>query len=140
MLILNPPKVTFGSDTWENVSSLTIDRSSEAVLEWSDAGPHPVFADALRRTVTITVVIELVRGPLDGPRPGDLETLTAISAPATPHAGRVRLTALAMVASVRHEVSARRGAIRTVTLAAISPDGAADPVTIEPVPVRGGAM
>lgn len=131
MLLLNPRSVTFGSATWDSVVAVMIDRDSvRFVEEWSDAGPHAVLADAPEQRVTIRVVQEVTRDDLGSPRPGEAGALSLCTAPTGADAGRRKLTAQAVVRSVSHEVSLKRGAVRTITLVAVSADGAADPIAI----------
>lgn len=130
MLLMNPARVTFGAATWEHVVWLGVDRQAEStLLEWSDLGPYAVFADVPERRVIIRVVQELTGEDLGGPAPGELGTLTAVTAPNGADGGRRRVTAQAVVTRITHELSGR-GARRFIDLTAVSSDGAADPVTI----------
>ena len=62
MLILNPRHVRFGPDLWPDVSLVAIEReAARLALEWSDLGPHPVFADAPEQQLTIRIVQEVAR-------------------------------------------------------------------------------
>jgi hypothetical protein len=131
MLLLAPRLVRFDSATWDTVASVAIDRlAHRAVEDWSDLGPYPTLADVPEQRVRIVVEQEIGRDDLGPPRPGDQGTLTFCAAPAASDAGRTRVSALCVVLSVEHTLSLKRGAIRTITLAAISPDGASDPIAI----------
>jgi hypothetical protein len=131
MLILNPRTVRFGAAAWEGVTSIAIDRLPQKhVEEWSDAGPYAVFADVPEQRTRLTVRQELTRDDLASPRPGEQASLTFCTSPTASDAARRRLAATAVVLEIRHEVSLKRGAIRTITLAAISQDGATDPIAI----------
>lgn len=131
MLILNPREVTFGGATWPNVTHIAIDRSSTRLaIDWSDNGPHPTFADAPEHRVDIKIVMDIDQGDLNGPKPGDQAALTFITSPTTTDASRRRISSTAVVTAIEHEVSQKRGSIRTLTLVALSTDGAADPITI----------
>lgn len=133
MLVLNPDRVTFGVKEWERVILLAVDRvATRQVVEWTEAGPHVVFADTAEQKVLIKVVSEVVRGEVGGPSPGEAATLTAVLAPTASDVGRRRITAEAVVTAVTHEVSVKKGAVRTVELVAVSPDGATDPIAIGP--------
>ena len=49
MLVMNPRSVSFDGELLEDVTSVVIDRRGErVVVEWSDEGPHAVFADVAR--------------------------------------------------------------------------------------------
>lgn len=131
MLILNPRLVKFGPSVWSDVTLIAIDRdASRLALEWSDLGPHPVFADAPEQRLTIRVVQEIARDDLDTPRPGDQATLVFYTSPTGADARRRKVTVTAVVTGVSHELSLTRGTQRRTTLTALSPTGAADPVII----------
>ena len=129
MLILNPREVRFGSALWEDVVAISIDRAAhKTVEEWSDLGPYAVFADVPEQKVRVTIVQEVARDDVNVPRPGEAGTLEFHTSPTASDAGRKKVSCAAVVLESRHELSIRKGAIRTVILAAIS-DGAADPVS-----------
>ncbi len=129
MLILNPRLVKFGSAAWPDIASIAIDRAAHRTVEdWSDLGPYAVLADVPEQKVRITIMQELAREDVNVPRPGESGTLSFCTSPTASDAGRRRFTCTAVVLDVKHELSLRKGAIRTITLAAISPDGEADPV------------
>ena len=132
MLLRSPRTVTFGTSTWTEIAAVTIDRSTTRLaLDHGDAGPHPVFADAAEQATRIKVVQELASDDLGAPRPGELSTLSLTTSPAAADGPRTRVEAIACVESVTHEVSLRRGTLRTITLVAVSPDGSTDPITTE---------
>lgn len=131
MLILNPRHVSFGSVEWTDIISIAIDRSTHrAVEEWSDLGPYPTFADVPEQKVRITVVQELMRDDIASPRPGEQALLSFHTSPTASDAARKKVSCVAVVLDSRHELSLRKGAVRTVTLAAVSTDGT-DPVVVE---------
>lgn len=131
MLLLAPRLVRFGPATWDNIASVAIDRLAHRTIEdWSDAGPYPTLADVPEHQVRIVVQQELGRDDLGPPIPGDQDTLTFFTAPTAADSSRKQLSATVVVLSVTHSLSLKRGALRTITLAAISPDGATDPITI----------
>lgn len=133
MLILNPSRASFAGAPWDDVTAVVIDRvAGKTVLEWSDAGPYAVLADVPEQKVTFKVERQLLRDGLDGPRPGDSGELSFYAAPSASEAGRVRVRATCVVLGVTHELLGKRGAVRTVELAAVSSDGAADPVLVSP--------
>lgn len=131
MLILNPSRVLFAGAAWEDVTLVAVERTaSRVVREWGDAGPHVVLADAPEQRVDVRVERSLVRDGPDGPRPGDSGELSFCTSPTGSEAGRVRVRAVCVVLSSRYELSGKRGAVRVVELAAVSADGAADPVQV----------
>lgn len=131
MLVLNPRVVKFGSAAWEDVAAVSVDREAQRlVLEWGDLGPHAVLADVPEQKVTIRVVQEVARGDVDVPRPGDQGTVEFYTSPASGSAGRRRVNATAVIIDVTHELSLRGGAIRRVTMVAVSGDGVTDPVSV----------
>lgn len=132
MLLLSPRVVSFGGLEWTHVALVAIDRETErAALEFGDLGPHPVFADAPEQTTRIKVVQELSSEDLGSPRPGEVGALVLHTSPTATNRPRMRLSATACVESVAHEVSLKRGTLRTIVLVALSVDGAADPITTE---------
>jgi hypothetical protein len=131
MLILNPRQVTFASTTFTDVTSVAINRdTTRLALNHTDHGPHPTFADAPEQRTTIELTMDLPRGDLNAPTPGAQGTLTLTTSPTASDAQRRTLTATAVVTKVEHHVTLNRGATRTITLIALSPNGSTDPITI----------
>jgi len=131
MLLLTPRLVRFGPATWDNIITVAIDRLAHRTVEdWSDAGPYATLADVPEQKVRILIDQEIGRDDLGPPIPGDQATLTFFTAPAAADSSRKQLSATAVVLSVAHSLSLKRGALRTITLAAVSPDGSTDPITI----------
>jgi hypothetical protein len=157
MLLLHPDSVSLDAVPLAGVVSVAVDRAAEApVVEFSDAGPHAVFADVPAQRVTVTLVQELARedlGPRPGtpgasaslvfgtePAPGARLTLRITLAAGGADAVRRRATIDAVLLSSAHAVkparggapgSARGSATRTLVFVALSADGAADPVVWE---------
>ncbi len=132
MLLLNPRRVTFGSNTWGNVASVAIGRSAHRMLtEWSDAGPHVVLADVSEQRVRVEVVQELLGEDMDTPRPGESGELSFTTAPTSTDNPSREITMTAVVESVGYEVSLKRGSVRRVVLVATSSDGSVDPVSVD---------
>lgn len=131
MLVLNPRSVVFGATEWEGVVAVSIDRAAHKTVEdFGDLGPYATLVDVPEQRVRIGIVQEVARDDLNLPRPGEAATLTLFTSPAASDAGRRRLSCAAVVLDVSHEVSIKKGTIRTVKLAAVSSDGAADPVQV----------
>lgn len=134
MLILNPRSVKFGGVLWDEVTAVVVDRAAHrTVAEWGDLGPHAVVVDVPEQSVRLRVVRSVSRDDIDVPRPGDAATLVFYTTPAGNELRRRRVSCAAVVLDVSHELSATR-AVRTVTLQAVSSDGAADPVTVVDAP------
>ncbi len=131
MLVLNPSSVSFAGTVWPGVTLVTISRAAQKqVTEWSDAGPHVVLADVPEQVVKLRVEAELKEGDANGPAPGASGTLSVTTSPNASDAGKRVISATVVVAAVSYEVSAKRGAVRTVELVAISSDGATDPIRV----------
>jgi hypothetical protein len=132
MLLLNPRFVKFGSALWENVTAVAIDRQPQRIVEaFGDNGPYAVLVDVPEQRIRIRVRQEAVRHGLNAPLPGDEAQLLCHASPTVGDAGpRRRIAATAVVLAVEHEISLHKGAIRTITLAAVSATGASDPITI----------
>ena len=138
MLLLNPRTIRFGSSTWDNVTSIAIDREAHKLItEWNETGPHATFADVPEQRVVIRVTQELARDDIDAPHPGDEGAIEFHTSPTSSAAGRKRITATAVLADITHQLSLKGGAIRTARFIAISPDGTTDPVTLADPEVGG---
>ena len=136
MLIINPSRVMFAGKAWEGVAAAAIDHAAAAgdsglVLGWGDTGPYPVFGDVAERKVTIKIEQVLMKTDVSAPRPGDLGELVLYASMDSSEAGRVRIrAATCVVVRVAHELAGSKGPRRVVELAALSADGAADPVEV----------
>ncbi len=131
MLVLNPQQMTFGAATWNQVMAVAVDRAAHReAVEWSDLGPHIAFADVPEQRITVKVTREVSSDDVDSPRPGETNTLTFYTSPTASDGLRMKITMQAVVMRVEHEISQRKGAVRTITLTAISPDGETDPVVV----------
>jgi hypothetical protein len=129
MIVLRPDEVKFGSDVWERVARVSVDRlSSQTIDEFDDRGPHVVFVDVGRQRAVIRVTQEIDGDDFGGPIPGDLEELSFVGS-AGSDAGRVKVTTDAVVESVLNKVS-DYGSTRVISLIAVSSDGSVDPITV----------
>lgn len=130
MLLLSPTRVRFGGQEWTHVRAISVSREvSKRVVDFADAGPHAVFADAPEVTTRLEVRQELTSTSLGSPAPGQRAVLTA-EVSAGPGNGRAAtLSADAVVLNVRVEAVGER----RIELVALSATGAADPITIEAV-------
>jgi hypothetical protein len=139
MLLLNPRLVTFASARWDDVALIAIDREAhKEIVEWSDNGPHVVLADVPEQRIQIKVLQEIIRDDVTVPHPGDAGELTFHTSPTSSDAGRKQISTQAVILRVEHELSLKRGALRTITLIAVSENGADDPFSI--TDDEGGAV
>jgi len=132
MVVMRPSEVRFGSDVWEGVERVAIDRTGARVIRgWGAGGPALVFADVGSYQVRAQVWQALDRTTLGGPIPGELEGVR-IDLDAGTDVGRRRVRFDAVVESVSHEVSGSR-AVRVISLIAVSGAGDEDPVQVASV-------
>jgi hypothetical protein len=139
-MLISPDTVKFGTLTLDNALHLAVDRASERLaLEWSDAGPHAVFADVPEQRITLRLSRRIVGQAPASVVPGQRDTLVAEFAPGGSGAGRRRrLTVTAVVTGVDYQLAGADAASGTsrstrqdITLVALSTDGAADPIAIQ---------
>lgn len=136
MLLLNPRRVRFAGTAFEDVAAIVVDRSAaKEVVQWSDLGPHVVLADVPEQRVEIRVVQNLSGArpgeSVDAPSPGQAGELVFHTSPTAGAGGRKRIAVQVVVLGVEHELSLRRGAVRTVRFVGISSDGQADPLSVQ---------
>ncbi len=130
MLVLHPERVTFAGAEWKGVKSVAVARiAAKGVVDYGDAGPHAVFADAPEQRTRVTVVCAVGADDLAPPLPGAAGVLEARVGRAGSEVERKELRASVVVMNVSYKVSGA-GAERTVEFEAWSADGAADPVTM----------
>ncbi|MDX2148480.1 MAG: hypothetical protein SFZ23_13255 [Planctomycetota bacterium] len=131
MLVINPGRVQWGAIVLDNVTRVSVDRfARRSVVEWSDDGRFPTFADVPEQRVEINITQELTREELSGPKPGDSATLVVHTSPAASDAQRKKLTVNAVVLGVTHQVSANGFASRRMRLVAVAAEGSVDPVSV----------
>jgi hypothetical protein len=130
MLLFHPRLVRFGPATWDNTTAIAIDRAAHRTIEeWTDAGAYASLADVPEQKVRIRITQEISRDDIDAPRPGEQADLIFYTAPTLTDASRRKVSTTAVILAVEHNLSPK-SALRTITLAAISPDGVTDPITI----------
>lgn len=144
MLLLNPSSVRFGDDLWDDATLIAIDRAPARLAEnWSDLGPYQVFADAPEQRITIRIVRRLTRDQPPPPPLGTMAQLRFATSPSASDAGRRLIEATAVLIEVDHQLpgdgdppsrTRARSASQTLTLVAISGDGADDPIVITAAP------
>lgn len=131
MLVLNPSAVAFGSATWSGVWAIAVDRRAARLVEArGDRGPHAVLVDVPEQRVRVRVVQRFTRDEPTAPRPGEMALLRFTASPGGSDALRRRVSVMAVVLRVEHEIARGRGATRMIELAGVSVDGAADPVSV----------
>lgn len=135
MLWLNPTEVTLFGVALSGVSSVAVDRfATRTAQEHSDLGPHVVFVDAPEQRVTVRVrrrVDEMSAGIVSGITVGSMGELSfRVAASASDRNGRkVRVTVV--VRGVDHDFSERDGFVQSISMTAVSSDGAVDPIVEE---------
>lgn len=148
MLILNPPTVVFGNRAWPNIRSIVVERAAtREIVEWSDDGRFPTFADVPEQRVDLRLVQELTGEDATSPIPGEAGTLMFSTAPGAADSARRTLTAWCVVLSVKYDLPApasdarsTKAPTREIRLTAVSTSGDTDPVTITdaaPIPPTG---
>lgn len=129
MLFLNPSEVTLLGAPLRDVRSLAVDRvAARAVTEWSDAGPHAVFADVPEQRVTIVISRDVAADEPAGVRPGDQGAIQFRAGAGLDEAGVRSYSATVVALRVAHRLSRTGGAAQEIELLALSPTGAADPI------------
>ncbi|MGH7244822.1 MAG: hypothetical protein ACREJD_15520 [Phycisphaerales bacterium] len=135
MLFLNPQSLSLLNVTYSNIESVSIDRlAHKEVTDYSDAGPFAVFADVPETKVEIQIVQRLDSGSdqsLSGPKPGQQGALELTTSPNASQAQRKKLTTQVVIRAVRYDLAAKSK--RMISLVAISPDGATDPIVLTDV-------
>lgn len=131
MYILYPTGVTFGSASWPNVQSITIDRAAQRrVIGHGDSGPYPTFADVPEQVIELTIVQELQAGDgFDAPLPGQGGDLSFKAAKGAADARARSVVVPIVVLAVKHVISTTR-AQRTIIGVAVSSNGVNDPVSV----------
>ncbi len=134
MLWLSPERVELLGVTLPGVTMVSVDRTTTRLAEeWSDLGPHVVFADAAEQRVTVTVRRAAQGGEgLLTPgaiRPGAQGTLTLRVRASAGDAKGTTVSASVVVTGVEHSAGPTRGVEQTIRMAAVSSDGALDPIS-----------
>jgi len=134
MLWIDPTEVTLGSLALTGVSAITVDRRAErAVVEWSDFGQHPVFADVPEQRTTIRLIRAMHPGDTLAPKPGEAAALKFRVGASLAESGAATVSADTVVLSVSHAADTKRGMVQTIDLVALSTDGGVDPITETPI-------
>lgn len=130
MIWLDPSRVTLGGDALEGVSSVSVDRkATRFVEEYSDTGPHVVFADAPEQRVTARLIRTVGESGAGALRPGDSGELAFEVGASASAAGARRISMQVVIQSIANKVDPKAGATQTIECVALSSDGATDPVS-----------
>ncbi len=136
MLYLHPTHVTLNTTPLPGVESIAVARKAKAVItDFTDDGPHPTFADAPERLTTLTIKRHI-------PEPDDAFAAIALGdqldlafraarTPDAPHA--LRISARIVITGAESSVAGQRACAQAITAVAVSTDGGAEPLTVEPV-------
>lgn len=134
MLWIDPRDVTFGALALASVSTISVDRKAErATVEWSDFGPHAVFADVPEHRTTVRITRTVHPGDALAPKPGELATLKFRVGASLTESGARTITTDAVVLGVSHAADTKRAMTQTIDLVALSSDGAIDPIAETPI-------
>jgi len=132
MLTITPTSVTFATKPLSDIARIAIDRRAiKLTIEWSDLGRHATFADVPEQEVRVRIEQTPAPTDLKGPRPGDLGELIFLAAPNRGGVQRTRVTLLAVVTSIKHDLDPTGPGKRTLELIALSTNGTTDPVQVE---------
>lgn len=134
MLVLHPTDVSLLDAPLPGVESIAVSRAAtKFIAERTDAGPHPVFADAPEQAVEI-IIVRAFDGPQPpGPLPGQQGALLFTGALSGADGPARRVSATVVVRAARIELSRSKGAAQRIELLALSTSGAADPIAITEV-------
>jgi hypothetical protein len=132
MLWLHPKEVLLFGVALDGVSSVAVDRiAARTAEEHGDLGPHVVFVDAPEQRVIVKIrrcVDAVSAGVLSGIAVGAMGELSLRVAPLTSDRIARRITAMVVVRSVNHDFTERDGLVQSISMTAVSSDGATDPI------------
>ena len=138
MLWLSAERVQFDGVEYRNVLSVSIDRKATLIAkEWSDFGPHVVFADVPEREVIVHVKRQVTESAPEAPKPGDHVSLSFQTAIGATDAQRRSVQASVVVLGTSIAFAPKQGWVESIECLAISADGEADPITM--TDLTGGA-
>ena len=135
MLIPTPAHVRFDTLTLDDVTLIAIERSADrAIVDWSDLGPHPTFADVPEQRITVKVSRRVHRGDLAALFPGQMGELSFVVSPQGTAAAARKHAAQCVVLAVKYDLlraaAKEPSAIQTIELVAISSSGSAEPFVV----------
>lgn len=130
MLAIMPERVSFAGTELQSVRAVAVSRTvNRGVSEYSELGPHCVFADVPEQRTKVTVIGSVGADDLAPPALASCGVLEVRVARAPGRMKRKEIRMLAMVTHVSYRATPG-GAERTIELEALSIDGRADPVTV----------
>ncbi len=134
MLFLNPTHVTLASSELDNVASIMLSRrAAKTVVDYDDAGPHPVFADVPEQRTEVTIRRTLTRDE-DAPASlGDEADLSFTTAPGASSAQRRAIAMTLVVTAIEHTIARAGGCEQTIRAVAVASSPTTDPVTQTPL-------
>lgn len=128
--MIEPSGVTLSGVAQAGVQALVVEESAAGpVQERDEAGPYAVFADCPAREVRVTIRQQVVGAGLGAVAVGQMVEVVATLSPGGADAGARTLSFGGCVLEVRYDL-AGKVPTRLLTLAAVSDDGAAHPVTV----------
>lgn len=134
MLWIDPDNVTLGTAPLPGVSAITVDRRAErAIVEWTDFGPHPTFADVPEQRIAIRIVRTIAPGETLNIRPGDALALSFRVGASLGASGAKSIAASVVILGITHAADPKRGMTQAIECLALSSTGAADPIVETPV-------
>jgi hypothetical protein len=129
MLFLNPTHVTLAATELDNVSSIMLSRrATKTIVDYDDAGPHPVFADVPEQRAEIVIRRTLTRDEGAPAALGDQEDLSFTTAPNTSSAQRRAISMSLVVTAIEHTIARSGGCEQTIRAVAVAPSPTTDPV------------
>jgi len=135
VLWIEPEEVSLLGHALDGVEAAAVDRrAARLALEWGDAGPHAVFADAPEQRVDVRLTRRLKgsSGAFEASlAPGAMGQLSFVASRAGSDAARTRVEMTVVVTGVEHALRAGSCARQLISCVGISSDGASDPVSVE---------
>lgn len=134
MLFLNPTHVTLASNELTNVTSITLSRrAARTIVDYDDAGPHPVFVDVPEQRAELVIRRTLTRDE-DAPAAlADQADLSFITSPNNSSAQRRAIAVSIVITAIEHTITRAGGCEQTIRAVAIAPSPTTDPVTLTPL-------
>jgi len=137
MIWLDPKTVVLGSAPLTEVRQVSVEERAEKLLvEFTDNGPHPAFADVPERRSVVKIRRRVLGNENLGLGVGDERLFEMRTAPSGTDAAGVTVTATVVLTGIWYRVDRHDGAEQTIEAVAVSANGLSDPVATV---VDGGA-
>lgn len=131
MIWLNPRSVTLLGVSLGEVRHVSIDEKAERlIVEFGDSGPHPSFVDVPERRSVIKIRRRVLGNETHGLAIGNTGTFSMRTAPNNSNGPGVTATASVVLSAIGYTIDRSGGAEQIIEALAVSPDGAAAPVTV----------